>query len=179
MAAFSSIAIGLGVAASVAGVGYSAISTNKAAKEQKAASTRAENARQQQNELDAMRRRRQAVRQAMLARSQAVSAGVNQGASLQGSGVLAGAGNAYATGQQNQQTITAGQLLGNQVFDANRAYASATARGQQGAAWGNALANIGGMLISNAGTINRLGGGFGGGSGMSYVGPEWPQGYDG
>lgn len=156
MAALSSIAIGLGLAASVAGAGYSAYKQNQASKAAEKASIKAENARQQQNQLDAARRRRQAFRESLLARSQAVSAGANQGA-LMGSGVAGGIAQATATGFQNQQTINSSQTLGNQVFSANRQFASATAMGQQGAAWGGALTSLGGALMANAGTIGRLG----------------------
>lgn len=158
MAAVSSFIIGIGVAVAGAGAYMNAKATDKMASQQKAASIKAENIREQQNQLDASRRRRQAYRESILARSQAVAAGTNMGAAGAGSsGVLGGAGNAMTTGTQNQQTVTSAELMGADMFSANRAYATATAKGQQGQAWGNALTSLGGMMIQNAGTIDRLG----------------------
>jgi hypothetical protein len=150
--------IGVGLAVAGAGAYMQHRATERMAREQKAASTRAENLRQQQNQLDAMRRRRQAYRESILARSQAMAAGTNMGSAGAGSsGVIAGAGNAVSTGAQNQQTLNSSQVIGAGMFDANRDYANATARGQIGQSWGSTLTSLGGMLIQNAGTFSRVG----------------------
>lgn len=162
MAAFSSILIGVGLAAGAVGIGMQAYTQSKMANEQKKIAQRQENVRQQQNQLDAMRRRRQAFRESQQARAQAISQGANQGA-IYGSGVVAGAGNAITTGNQNQQTVNAASGLSATQFDLSRQYASVTAAGQQGMAWGGALSSLGGMMVQNAGTFARVGGNFGGG----------------
>ena len=156
MAAFSSLIMGVGLATSLAGSFMQASAQSKMAKEQSAASKRAEDARQQQMQLDASRRRRQAVRDSMLARSQAMAVGTAQGAS-QGSSVAGAMAQATATGFQNQQTTQSAEILGAEVFSANRAYADATAKGTSKMAWGGAISSLGGMLMNNAGTLNRLG----------------------
>lgn len=156
MAAISSIALGLGAAASIGGTIMGASAQSKMAKEQKEATTRAENARQQQMALDADRRRRQAFRESLLARSQALTVGTAQNAS-QGSGVAGGMAQATATGYQNQQTVNSAEQLGARIFDANRDYAAATARGQSKMAMAGALSSFGNMIMSNSGTIGRLG----------------------
>lgn len=156
MAAFSSIALALGAVASIGGTVMQASAQSKMAREQKAATERAENAREAQMRLDADRRRRQAFRESLLARSTAMSTGTAQNAA-QGSGVAGGMAQAVATGLQNQQTAVAAETLGAEVFAANRDYAAATARGTSKMAWAGALSGIGGMLMNNAGTIGRLG----------------------
>lgn len=156
MAAFSSLALGLGAATSIAGTVIGASAQSKMSEQQRAASERAENARQQQMALDADRRRRQAFREALLARSTALTVGTAQNAS-QGSGVAGGMAQTTASGLQNQQTIGSAEFIGSQIFDANRDYAAATARGQSRMAWAGALSSFGNMMMSNAGTINRLG----------------------
>lgn len=156
MAAFSSLAIGIGLAASVGGTIMQASAQSKMAKAQKEASDRAENAREAQMRLDADRRRRQAFRESLLARATALTVGTAQGAS-QGSGVAGGMAQAVATGLQNQNTITNAEILGGEIFAANRQYAAATARGQSRIAWGGALSAFGSAMMSNAGTLGRLG----------------------
>lgn len=156
MAAMTSLALGLGAAASIGGTIMGAMGQMTMAKEQKEATTKAENAREAQMMLDASRRRRQAFRESLLARSTALTVGTAQGAG-QGSSVAGAMAQATATGQQNQQTTNAAADLGSQVFQANREYAAATAKGQSRMAMGSALSSLGGMMMSQNGTINRLG----------------------
>ncbi len=156
MAGFTALAIGLGVAAQVAGTVISASAQSRMAEEQRQASVAAENARRQQMQLDASRRRREAIRQMLFARSAALTTGTNQGAG-QGSGVQGAIGQAVATGRQNVNTVNSAETLGGRVFDANIQYADATARGQQGMNFGSAISSLGGALVSNAGAIGRLG----------------------
>lgn len=154
------IAGAIGVALSVAGtvVGYSA--QQKMIAQQTQASKKAENAREQQMQLDSSNRRRQSVREAIVARSMGLAAGTNAGAQY-GSGVSAALGQATAQGAENQQTVNSSQILGSRVFQANRDYFDATQKGQAGMALGQGLSAIGGALVSNAGTISQLGTYFG------------------
>lgn len=147
-------AIGLAVSAAGTVIGYSA--QQKMIAQQTAASKKAENAREQQMQLDSANRRRQSVREAIVARSMGLAAGVNAGAQY-GSGVAAATGQAIAQGAQNQQVTNSSQILGSRVFAANREYFDATQRGQAGMALGEGLSALGGAIVNNAGTINQLG----------------------
>ncbi len=116
------------------------------------AAKKAEAAREKQMNLDAARQRREVARQAIIARSVALSNATNQGAS-QGSGLPGGYG--QITGEAGRQTvgINQNQEIGSDIFAANRAYY--TASGITG--FGSGLTSIGGAIMNNAGTINRLG----------------------
>jgi hypothetical protein len=106
------------------------------------AAKKAERARKRQMELDAMRKRRESIRQAQVARAEAESSAVSQGAGA-GSGLAGGL--AQITSQQNQnlQYSFQDQQLGERVFKANAQYASA------------------GTLIGIGSGISSLGGAFG------------------
>lgn len=147
-------AIGLGL--SVVGGVMQYTAQQRMIKSQENASKTAENARQQQTQLQATNERRQAVRQTLQARAMSLNAGVSQGAQY-GSGVAGGMAQASNQGAENQYITNSSQILGNSVFDANRAYYSATAKGQAGMALGAGLSSLGGAIVNNAGTINRLG----------------------
>lgn len=148
----------LGAAVSLVGTFVSMGAQQKMINEQTSASKRAENAREQQMQLDAQRRRRQAVREGILARSMSLSAGVAQGAQY-GTGVAGGMAGAMGQSFENQQGINSGEILGGRIFQANRDYFDATQKGQAGMALGQGISAIGGAISSNAGAIGRLGGG--------------------
>lgn len=151
---------GIGLAVSAVGSYVSYRSQKRMIEEQTRSSTAAENAREQQMRLDAQRRRRQAVRESLAARSMALSIGTAQGAG--GSSSLATAtGGAIAQGQENQMTINASEEIGGRIFQANRDYFSATQRGQSAMALGQGISSLGGALVNNAETINRVGTYFG------------------
>ena len=152
MAAVSLIGTVLGLV----GTFVSASAAITQAEETRKASIAAENARRQQMQLDANRRRRAAVRESLVARATALSVSTNQGA--QGSGPQGAMAQATATGNQNVQTAGAAETLGNRVFDANIAYANAVAKGQKAMAFGSLISSIGGALTSSAGTLGSLGG---------------------
>lgn len=83
MAALTSILIGLGIATSIAGTAMSYMGAQKQASAQKKmlqAQMEAERQRKQQMNLDAMRKKRETVRQAQLARAQALQVASAQGA---------------------------------------------------------------------------------------------------
>lgn len=88
------------------------------------ASAKAEKARQRMMQLEAMRKRRELVRESVIARAQATSNATAQGAA-EGSGLQGGL--AQITGQQNRnlQASYQDEKLGNKVFAANKAYAKA------------------------------------------------------
>lgn len=140
----------------VSGIMGSAAQSEMVAK-QAAASTRAENAREQQMRLDSHRQRRQAVREGLLARSMSLTAGVSQGAQY-GSGVAAGLAQATSGAAENVQAISSNETLGGRVFQANRDYYQATSEGQAKVAMWQGIGSIGGALSSNAGAIGRIGG---------------------
>lgn len=125
--------------------------------QQAAASTRAENAREQQMRLESHRQRRQAVREGLLARSMSLTSGVAQGAQY-GSGVSAGLAQATSGAAQNVQQISSNETLGGRVFQANRDYYKATAEGQAQMAMWQGISSIGGALTNSAGALARLGG---------------------
>jgi len=120
--------------------------------QQAKAAAKAERAREQQMNLDAMRKRRAALRESLLARQVALANATNQGAAA-GSGLPGGYGQIQGIAGQNIQGITQDQQLGQQIFAANRQYAA-----------GGAMMGFGSMLGDMSGTIGRIsgaGGGFG------------------
>jgi hypothetical protein len=150
----------IGTAISLVGTVISASAQQKMVAEQTRASKKAENAREQQMRLDATNRRRQAVRDAVMARAMGLTAGVSQGAQS-GSGVAGGIANATGQGLENQQVSSASEVLGGRVFAANREYFDATQRGSANMAFGQGLSALGGAIVSNAGAIQRIGTYFG------------------
>lgn len=151
-----SITAMVGIGLSVIGTGISMSAQQRMAREQEEASRRTENAREQQMQLDAQRRRRQSIREGILARSQAMAVGVGQNV-LHSTGVMGAMGQASAQSAENVQTVNQSEALGSRIFEGNRAYAAAGARGQSMSAFGSGLASLGGAIVNNAGTINRLG----------------------
>lgn len=164
----------LGAIASIGGTVVSFIGQRQAAKAQAQTakrqayfSKRAEAAREQQMRLEASRQRRQQFREGILARATALSTGVNQGAQ-HGSGVAGGMAQATGTALQGQQTASAAEHLGAQVFEANRNFHTVTAQGAQQMAnaqglqaLGGAISSFGGAVVQNAGSIGRVGTYFG------------------
>lgn len=156
--------IGLvGTAVSVAGTVVAANAQAKMVAEQTQASKKAENARQQQMQMDANHKRRQSVREGLMARAMNLAVGVAQGAQ-DGSGVQSAMGGAMGMAAENQQVTTAAEVAGSRVFAANRQYADATAAGARGMAMGQGLSAIGGAITSNAGMITQIGSTFGAGN---------------
>lgn len=152
MAALTTIIAGIGLAVGAAGT----VAQVSAANKQADAAERAERLREKQMNLEAMRSRRAAIRNSLRARSLALTSATAQGAQF-GSGLPGGFGQ---IGQQTGENITGinqGQEIGAGIFDANADYASAGAL----AAFGSGLSSLGGSLISNAGTISRIGTFFG------------------
>lgn len=160
-------AIGLG--AQVVGGIMSYSAQQQMINEQTVASKKAEANREQQMQLDAQRRRRQAIREGIMARSQNLAVATAQGA--QGSGVQSALGGAIGMAQENQQGITSAEVIGGRIFQANRDYFDATQRGQSAMAIGQGISALGGALVSNAGLFERVGAQFSGGGATSPAAP--------
>lgn len=155
MAAFTTIAAGIGAVATLGGLALQAAGVGvqmDAANKQSEASQRAERLRAQQLSLESARQRRQALRNAIRARSVALSASTAAGAST-GSGAAGGLGQIASQAGTNVQGINQGQEIGTNIFKAN---ADEAAAGGQ-AAFGSGLSSFGGVLISNASSIGSIG----------------------
>ena len=157
-------AVGVGVAAAGTVMQYSA--SRSAAQANQAAladQQRAERLRQQQMQLDALRRRREVVRQAIAARSFALNQTTNQGASsaMGGGSALPGAyGSISGRSNVNALGIAQNLSIGQGIFQANQSLLSdysqvAQAQGQN--ALGQGVSSLGGALIRNNDVIARVG----------------------
>ena len=170
---------GIGIALGIAGVATSFFGGQDAKEAQQAsiaAQQRAEAARKEAMMIDADRRRRQLIREMLIARSTAVQRGANQGANASGSSALPG-----AFGQISGRTgfgiegVNAGVRTGTEIFDANQQLLQARlsmADAQSTQQFGQSLTSLGGALMGNAGTIDRVFSGFGS-SGLGVTGPSW------
>jgi len=137
----------IGLALTAIGVGVSAYSAVQSAD----ASKDAEEARRKQMDLDAARRRRQAIREAQIARATSVSnaaaQGASEGSAVQG-GVAAISGNAAESIVNTNQNVQ----MGNAIFDANGRRANAESIG----AIGSGVQQFGSMITQNADKIRKL-----------------------
>jgi hypothetical protein len=150
------------VGATLAGVGaatsiFGAISGNSANQAALEAQQRAEAIRQQAAAADQERKRRQAIRQGIIQRSQALSREVAQGANE--SSAAPG-----ASGQISQETsfniagINQAAYFGTALYGANQdllAARSAQANADTIGNIGKGLSSLGGATISNLGAINN------------------------
>jgi hypothetical protein len=166
MAAISAMVgvIGLGISAASAFMSYSA--QQKQAEMQAKAlqlQQQAEKSRQQQMNLEAMRKKREIVRNAIAARSEALAVGTAQGSAGDGSSALPGAYggiSGQSTGQL--QAVNQNQQIGNNIFSLHRqmygAYQQAASAGSDAAMW-SGIGSLGGMLMKNNTTIGGMVGG--------------------
>lgn len=120
------------------------------------ASIAGENVRELQMKFESERRKRAVVREAVLARSMNLSAGVNQGASVKSSGVQGGMAGAVSQGRENEQTVTAAEILGTRIFRANKAFHLANANAQSVISAGQGLQSLGGALVDSASPLGKL-----------------------
>lgn len=163
----AAVGIGLGLSAVGAGVGmYSASQQNEANQAAIAAQQKALAIQQQANQYDADRRRRQFIRENIIARATALSNATNQGAG--GSSAL----NA-AYGQIQGRTgwgisgVNASQNTSQQLYGANQELFQARMAASEAAMYGQigqGLGSLGNAFLSNSSTIGNL---FGG-RGISY-----------
>lgn len=133
------------------GLAIAAIGTGVAVKGQMdvaEATQDAEKLRKKQMNLDAMRRRREIARQAILARSQALSNATAQGAG-EGSGLQGGYG--QISGEAGRATLETNQsqTIGSGIFDAN----ARAAKGEGITAIGGGLRSLGGDIAGSSGRI--------------------------
>lgn len=149
-AVLGAVGVGLqafGMAKSV----HAAKEASQASQAEIAANMQAEEARKQQMNLDAARRRREDIRQSIQAGSQALSNATAQGAEL-GSGLAGGYGQISGRTGTSITGINEAQGIGNRIFAAHMAAGQAGIqeaywRGQMG--FGNAMSSLGGAIITN------------------------------
>lgn len=167
MAALTSTTIAaIGLAVSAVGVGtsiYGAIQQGNAQKDMAAEQKKQEAIRKQQMNLEAMRRKRDIIRQAQMASAKSLAT-----ASAQGGAESSGFAGALATtsGQAGGATLATSQNqeLGNAMFASNARMAGYMGEAAQGgtiASAGSGLSSLGGSLIQNSRTISRIGSTFG------------------
>lgn len=149
MAAVSTIiaGIGLGIAAVGAAQQYSA--GQDAAK----ASEKAEDLRRKQMNLDAARRRRQVIRDMVVARATSRASAASQGVQGGDSAVIGGQQQAVSTAAMNTLAINQSQSIGTGIFSANAEYANAQGR----EALGQSISGFGMNVAKNSATISRVG----------------------
>ncbi len=148
MAAVSTTIAAIGLAIGAAGTAMSV----KSQMDQAKAQNKAEAARKKAADLDALRRKRAAIRDMQQQRAVALSNATAQGAS-EGSGLQGAMAGVTGQGVTNIVGIEQQQQLGSQIFSANRQATKAASFG----ATGEGLQSLGGQLIGNAGTISSIG----------------------
>ena len=109
-------------------------------KEVAKASKKQERLRKKQADLEANREKRKSIREAIIARSQALSSATNQGAQF-GSGLQGGFAQIQGQNANNLLGINQGQELSTQMFSLNRDIAS----GQQKTSTGQGYTSLGQM----------------------------------
>jgi hypothetical protein len=128
-----------------------------------AAQKKGEKLRKAQMDLDASRQRREAIRQGIVARSQALYNANAQGAEG-GSGLPGGYGQVTGETGRQVQAVNQNQQIGAGIFAANRDYYSQSSV----ASFGQGMVSLGGTILNNLGPMTRLGnyaaGGFGAGA---------------
>ena len=154
----------VGIATSAAGMGLQykgAQQQQKAQKVSQAAQMQAEDLKRRQMELDAMRRKREAIRQGQLAQSQALAVATAQGATGDGSSALMGI-EGTLSGQvgRNLKAIEENREIGSSLFDANAQNSAGNAMAAKAAGtvnMGAGLTSLGGSIVNNSKTIAKIG----------------------
>lgn len=165
-------ALAIGVAAAGVGVGVAGMVQQRAGQKQQAEyqqqaislQQQQDAQRRQQMELDATRRKREMIRQSIIARSQALAATTAGGANT--SSALPGAyGGVSGRTNVNELGVNQNEQIGENMFSiqggitaANAGYARAGAS----AAAGAGMVSLGNMFIQNSSTISKIGGSVGG-----------------
>lgn len=161
MAAISTILAGIGVAAAVAGTGMQFMAQQRQAQANKqmiAAQRDAERQRQLAMNLDAQRRRREVIRQAQVAQSNAQAVATNQGAG-QSTGLPGALGAISGQTGVNALGISQNQEIGNNIFAANARQSLAQEDSNSAASFGalgGGISSLGGAMVKNSGTIDKL-----------------------
>lgn len=152
-------AIGLGIAA--VGVGTQIYGASKAADANEqaiAAQQHSEQIKLQANAIDADRRRRQFVREGVIARASALSTTTNQGAN-QSSGLQGAYGQIAGRTSFGISGVDIAQATGLELFNANQDLFQAKQAGNQAAmvsGIGSGLTSLGGAIVGNIGPIDRV-----------------------
>ena len=132
---------------------------------------RADVVRRRAMEFDAMRRRREIIRQGQIARSMALAAAVNQGAE-QGTGLMGGYGQIAGRVNTNLQGVQGNLELGREMFDINadmsNNFMMAAKYGTQASMW-RGVGQLGGQLVRGQAVFDRLGDYWSG----RGTGPDW------
>ena len=144
----SGLAGAVGTAATIAGTGLQVAGQMKAQKAQE----KAEQLRAAQMDIEATRQRRQIIRQALIARGEAVNSATAQGAAG-GSGLAGGVSQIASQAGSNIAAVNTSQGIGQAMFSANRQLSQA----QTMTSFGSGLSSLGGALFSNQQQIGRLG----------------------
>lgn len=151
MAAISTIIAGIGLVG--AGIGaYGAVKQAQGARTLAAQQQKAETIREAQTNVEATRNRRSMIRQAVLARAQAVNNATQQGA--EGGSGLQG-GQAQISSEANSAIVATNQNqdISSNMFATNRAIAGA----QSTMATGSGISSLGQAIVKNSGEIGRVG----------------------
>lgn len=164
MPAISAIIGAIGLATSGASAIGGLIGSSKASQAQgQAASAEEQIAQQQQQQLnlDAARQRRNIARQAIIARSTALSNATSQGAGFGASSGVQG-GMAQATSAELMGNLTSNQNLGigNQIFGLQNQVYTAQSRASTDmgeASLFNSVGSFGAMLTNNATQLGKVG----------------------
>lgn len=167
-------AAGLGLAAGSTYMSYkSSQQANQANQQAIAAQQKAEELRKEQMDLDATRRRREILRQSVAARSASLAVTTSQGAAYEGGSALPGSyGSISGRTNVNAAGVNQNQEIGTGIFQAHAeqltAYRAAANAQSQQAMW-QGLSSLGSALISNAGTIDKVGTYMGGKIGQALA----------
>lgn len=162
MPVLTTTAIGIGLA--VAGAGVSLYGQSQEAGAQQsiiAAQQKEDQERKKAMELDALRRKREIVRQGIAARSVALATATNQGAGGPGGSAIPGAmGGIQGQTGVNLLGVNQNLQIGRQMFDYKNQESMgkiAYARAQQITGFGQGMTSLGGTLIKDMGAISRIG----------------------
>lgn len=147
MALFSSTAAAIAAITTAVGTGVATVGTIKQARGAEAA----EALRKRQMDLQVARDRRQAIRQATVARATALSNATAQGAG-EGSGIQGGTAQIANQLNQNIQGLNQSQDIGNKMFSANRQIS----RGATMSSIGGTIQGIGGWIADNYDVNKRV-----------------------
>lgn len=166
MGAIATTIAAIGLAVSAVGVGtsvYGSVTQGQAQKKASEEQKKQEELRKQQMNLEAMRRKRDIIRQSQIASARSTATAQAQGGAessgLSGalSTISTQAGGASLATSQNQE-------LGNAMFDSNArlaGYMGAAAQGGSIASAGSGIGSLGGALINQSRTISRVGSSWG------------------
>ena len=152
----------IGLATSAIGLFQANNAQNRATRVQSqisAQSQQVEKQRELQMHLDAMRLRREAIRQMVVTRSQALSNATLAGAG-DSSGLQGGLSQESAKGRQNVLGIYTNEDIGKEIFQRNEAISQLGTQLNQAQAdvqAGQGLFNLGSSILGSATTVARIG----------------------